>query len=201
MSTAAGFDYSGAIFKEYFADFYQQYQIQDMYSGGFYPFKNKNEYWAWWSRAIWLNRYVKTPKNTYKLLYDLIKNKNYFVITTNVDHLFQKNGFDKKRLFYTQGDYGLFEKKGDTSHTYDNYDLVRQMILDQGFLIQEDNSLSKTKSMKMAVSDKLVKQVKDYRLNLRVDDNFIEDKGWHEAAKRYQRFLQENYQKRFFILN
>ena len=109
LSTSAGFTYSGERFEKYFGDFKEKYHIRDMYSGGFYPYSTLEEYWAWWSRHIYYNRYVDAPKPVYPALYEMVKDKNYFVLTTNVDHQFQKAGFDKKRLFYTQGDYGLWQ--------------------------------------------------------------------------------------------
>lgn len=103
LSTAAGLTYSGKRFKEHFSDFQEKYGITDMYSGGFYPFDTLEEYWAWWSRHIFINRYQKAPYAVYEDLFTLVKNKDYFVLTTNVDHQFQLASFDKKRLFYTQG--------------------------------------------------------------------------------------------------
>lgn len=85
LSTAAGFTYSGLRFYKYFSDFAKKYGIQDMYSGGFYPYEDLETFWAWWSRAIYVNRYLDAPKNTYGVLYDLVKDKDYFVLTTNVD--------------------------------------------------------------------------------------------------------------------
>lgn len=107
LSTAAGFTYSGERFQKHFADFIEKYGFKDMYSGGFYPFETPEEHWAYWSRYIYVNRYMDVDNGTYHRLFELVKDKDYFVITTNVDHQFQKAGFDKKRLFYTQGDYGL----------------------------------------------------------------------------------------------
>lgn len=78
-----------------------------MYYGGFYPYKTLEEYWAYWSRYIYINRYTDAPKTVYTDLLSIVKDKDYFVITTNVDHQFQKAGFNKKRLFYTQGDIRL----------------------------------------------------------------------------------------------
>ena len=109
MSSASGFDYSGERFERCFSDFHERYGITDMYSGGFYPFPSAEEYWAWWSRMIWLNRYEAGIGKPYLDLLSIVRDKEYFIITTNVDHQLQKAGFDKKRLFYTQGDYGLFQ--------------------------------------------------------------------------------------------
>ena len=113
LSTSAGFVYTGERFEKYFSDFAAKYGIKDMYSGGFYPFATLEEHWAYWSRYIYINRYMDAPKPVYDDLLKLVQDKDYFVITTNVDHCFQKAGFDKKRLFYTQGDYGLFQCSED----------------------------------------------------------------------------------------
>ena len=109
LSASAGFTYTGERFEKYFSDFKQKYGFTDMYSGGFYPFETLEEYWAYWSRYIYINRYMDIPNNLYDMILSLVNGKDYFVITTNVDHCFQKAGFDKKRLFYTQGDYGLLQ--------------------------------------------------------------------------------------------
>lgn len=109
LSTSAGFTYTGERFEKYFGDFIEKYGFQDMYSGGFYPFETLEELWAYWSRYIYINRYQDAPGDAYTDLLKLVQDKDYFVLTTNVDHCFQKAGFDKHRLFYTQGDYGLWQ--------------------------------------------------------------------------------------------
>ena len=179
LSAAAGFTYSGERFEKYFSDFRKKYGITDMYSGGFYPFKTLEEYWAWWSRHIFYNRYVPSPKSVYRDLFEIVKNKNYFVLTTNVDHQFQKNGFDKKRLFYTQGDYGLWQCSVPChKKTYDNEDAVRRMIETQS---------------DMRIPSDLIPHCprcgKPMTMNLRSDSTFVEDNGWHEAAERYSDFI------------
>ena len=127
MSVSAGLTYSGERFYRYFSDFHEKYGINDMYSGGFYPYDTLEEYWGWWSRHIYYNRYDGTPGKPYTDLWKLIKDKDYFVLTTNVDHQFQRAGFDKKRLFYTQGDYGLWQcSKPCHEKTYDNEEIVRE---------------------------------------------------------------------------
>ena len=153
LSTAAGFAYSGERFNRYFSDFSRKYGFHDMYSGGFYPYETQEEFWAYWSRYIWINRYMDAPKSAYADLFRLVRDKEYFVLTTNVDHCFQKAGFDKKRLFYTQGDYGLFQcSKPCCKKTWDNESMIRSMILAQGFIIGEHNELTlpegKTASMR-----------------------------------------------------
>lgn len=197
LSTSAGFVYSGRRFSQYFSDFGNRYGFSDMYSGGFYPYQTQNAFWAYWSRYIWVNRYMDAPKPVYKDLLSLVRDKDYFVITTNVDHCFQKAGFDKKRLFYTQGDYGLFQCSVPCHQkTYENEDSIRAMVLSQGWVIESDNRLSVPEGFAPAMtvpSDLLpVCPVcgKPLTMNLRSDDRFVEDDGWHEAAERYSDFLR-----------
>ena len=180
LSTAAGFTYSGERLQKYFADFVEKYGFQDMYSGGFYPFPTPEEHWAYWSRYIYINRYMDVDNGTYKWLFELVKGKDYFVITTNVDHQFQKAGFDKNRLFYTQGDYGLFQcSEPCHQKTYDNEEIVRAM-----FEQQKD----------MRIPTELIPYCpvcgKPMSMNLRADDTFVEDDGWHKAAEHYDDFLR-----------
>ena len=199
LSTSAGFTYTGERFTRYFADFIRKYGFSDMYSGGFYPFDTLEEHWAYWSRYIYINRYMDAPKPVYDQLYDLVKDTDYFVLTTNVDHCFQKAGFDKKRLFYTQGDYGLWQcSKPCHAATYENEEIIRQMVQAQGFSIAEDGSLqlSEKKSPVMTIPTELVphcpKCGRPMTMNLRADSTFVEDEGWHRAAERYQLFLQRH---------
>lgn len=199
LSTSAGFTYTGERFTKYFFDFQEKYGFQDMYSGGFYPFDTLEEYWAYWSRYIYINRYMNAPKPVYEKLYTLVKEKDYFVITTNVDHQFQKAGFDRHRLFYTQGDYGLFQcSKPCHTATYDNEDIIRKMLEAQGFVIDEKGSpiLIEGIAPKMAIPEELVplcpKCGRPMTMNLRCDDTFVEDEGWHIAAGRYAEFLRRH---------
>lgn len=190
LSTAAGLTYNGERFFRYFADFHAKYGITDMYSGGFYPFKTLEEYWAWWSRHIFYNRYVEPPKPVYRELYALVKDKNYFVITTNVDHCFQRAGFDKSRLFYTQGDYGLFQCSVPCRDiTYDNEQLVRRMVAEQ-----KDMKIPKELIPCCPVCGKPM------TVNLRCDDKFVEDGGWRTACKNYEKFIRDNNDKRVLFL-
>ena len=201
LSTSAGFTYSGFRFQKYFADFEKKYGFHDMYSGGFYPYKTLEENWAYWSRYIMINRYMNAPIPVYEELFELVKNKNYFVITTNVDHCFQKAGFDKSRLFYTQGDYGLWQcSEPCHKKTYDNQLFVERMVREQGFVIQDDGGLELPENgfegIKMTVPSELVPRCpvcgKPMSMNLRADDTFVEDEGWNKAASRYEDFLNEN---------
>ena len=199
LSTAAGFTYSGSRFEKYFSDFEEKYGFTDMYSGGFYPYKSLSEYWAFWSRYIYINRYMDPPGGVYKDLYELVKDKDYFVITTNVDHCFQKAGFDKGRLFYTQGDYGLFQCSGPCrDETYDNEEAVKEMLLFQGFKIGEDKELliPEEGTLKTEISEDLLPVCghceRPLTMNLRSDESFVEDNGWHKAAERYSLFLRRH---------
>ena len=182
LSASAGFDYIGERFEKYFSDFKEKYGITDMYSGGFYDFDTLEEYWAWWSRHILINRYDCEVGKPYKDLFSIVKDKNYFVLTTNVDHQFQRAGFDKKRLFYTQGDYGLFQcSNGCHNKTYDNEELVRKMVAQQ-------------KDMKIPTEliPRCPKCNKPMTMNLRCDDLFVQDEGWYLACNRYQDFIRRN---------
>ena len=179
LSTAAGFTYSGERFDNYFSDFAERFGITDMYSEGFYPFPDDETFWAWWSRHIYCNRYTDVDNGTYKVLFELVKDNNYFVITTNVDHQFQKAGFDKQRLFYTQGDYGLFQCSVPChDNTYDNEEAVKTMLEQQ-----KDMSIPTELIPRCPVCGKSMS------MNLRSDDTFVEDEGWHAAARRYRHFL------------
>ena len=196
LSTSAGFIYNGEIFKKYMFDFIKEYGITDFYSGGFYPFPTKEIMWAFWSRNIYVNRYLDALKDTYKKLLNIVKDKDYFVITTNVDHQFQKAGFDKKRLFYTQGDYGLFQSVNkDNKKTYDNEDIVYKMLESQGFEKNEKGiyDILDEKKISMSIPTELIPICPDdgsnMTLNLRADDNFVEDEGWHQASIRYSNFI------------
>lgn len=190
LSTSAGFTYSGPRFQKYFADFEKKYGFHDMYSGGFYPYKTLEEHWAYWSRYIMINRYMNAPIPVYEKLFELVKNKNYFVLTTNVDHCFQKAGFDKSRLFYTQGDYGLFQcSEPCHQKTYDNEEQIRAM-----YEVQQDMKIPPELLPKCPVCGKPMS------MNLRADDTFVEDEGWHKAALRYQDFLNGNKDKNIVYL-
>lgn len=196
LSTAAGFTYSGERFKKYFFDFQERFGIRDMYSGGFYPFPDEETRWAWWARNIYFNRYVDAPKPVYQDLLALVKNKDYFVITTNVDHQFQRAGFAKQRLFYTQGDYGLFQSAtGKIKQTYDNEKWVMEAMAAQGFIRDEQGRFQMPQDgrISLRIPQKLIPVCPDdgspVAMNLRVDETFVEDAGWHAAADRYAAYL------------
>ena len=185
LSTAAGFEYSGQIFDKYFSDFKEKYGFNDMYSGGFYPFKTQEEKWAYWSRYVYLNRYKNKDNKLYKKLLDFVQSKDYFVITTNVDHQFQLAGFDKNRLFYMQGDYGLFQCSLPCHNkTYDNEKQILNMI-------------EKQKDMKILASliPKCPVCGRDMEMNLRSDERFVQDEGWYQHARLYSDFIGKSNDK------
>ena len=190
LSAAAGFTYSGERFEKYFSDFRKKYGFEDMYSGGFYPYQTPEEHWAYWSRYIFVNRYMDPPTDLYNKLYQSVKDKDYFVITTNVDHCFQKAGFDKKRLFYTQGDYGLFQcSEPCCRETFENKDIIFEMLKQQ-------------KGMKIPTELLPVCPHcgKPLTMNLRSDNKFVEDEGWHRAAERYGNFLRTRANEKILFL-
>ena len=206
LSTSAGFTYSDERFEKYFFDFAKRFGISDIYSGGFYPFPDDETRWAWWARHIYYNRYIDAPKPVYRDLYELVKDKDYFVITTNVDHQFQKAGFDKKRLFYTQGDYGLFQcVDGHIQKTYDNEAWVMKAMETQGFAKDEAGvfQVPDDKKITMRIPTELIPKCpddgSDVTTNLRADDSFVEDEGWHKASARYDEFVRTHNGKVLYL--
>lgn len=190
LSTAAGLTYSGKRFSDNFGDFIARHCLTDMYSAGFYPFKTLEERWAYWSRHIDLNRYQPIPGPVYGDLLELARNRNYFILTTNVDHCFQKTGFAKSRLFYTQGDYGLWQcSRPCHAKTYDNRELVKRMVEEQRDMKIPTGLVPYCPRCQSPMS-----------MNLRIDNTFVEDAGWHEAARRYNEFLNANQNKKLVLL-
>jgi len=211
LSTSAGYDYAGTRFMPYFADFHKRFGITDIYGGGFYPFPSREIFWAWWSRSIYVNRYAPMPESdVYPNLLNLVREKDYFVLTTNVDHAFQRTGFDKECLFYTQGDYGLFQSSqpaGVTAHrTYDNEDAVRAMLTAQGFTFAADGALivPAWNALRMEIPTELIPRCPDdgaeMTTNLRADSSFVEDAGWHAAAARCTDYLARTEGRRTLLL-
>lgn len=189
LSASAGFVYGGERFEKHFSDFREKYGFRDMYSGSFYPYETPEELWAFWSRNIYVNRYSDPPKPVYDNLLKIVKDRDYFVITTNVDHCFQKAGFNKRRLFYTQGDYGLFQcSEPCRSETFDNEAAVLEML---------------NKQSNMRIPSELIPKCpycgKPLVMNLRSDDKFVEDSGWHGAAERYRSFLETRTGRLLFL--
>ena len=207
LSTSAGFTYSGERFRKYFYDFEDEYGFHDMYSGGFHVMQLEPEVsWAYWARNIYINRYKDAPKPVYKRILELVKDKDYFVLTTNVDHCFQKAGIDKKRLFYTQGDYGLFQSVNHgIRKTYDNEEWVMKAMEAQGFVKDDagDFQIPDSGILQMRIPSELIPKCpddgSDVCMNLRADDSFVEDEGWHKAAERYESFLRTRKGKILFL--
>jgi len=190
LSTSAGLTYSGDRFWQFFSDFIEKYYFRNMYEGGFYPFDSLEEHWAYWSRYIFINRYMAAPKPVYENLFELVKDKDYFVLTTNVDHCFQKAGFAKERLFYTQGDYGLFQCQTPCKpYTYENEDLVKRMVEEQ---------------KDMRIPSELIPKCpicgKPMTMNLRADASFVQDAGWDIHAGYYEKFLDTHKKSKILFL-
>ncbi len=199
LSASAGLTYSGERFEKYFFDFIDRFGITDMYSGGFYPFPDNETRWAWWARHIYYNRFIDPPKPVYADLLALVKDKEYFVITTNVDHQFQRAGFDKSRLFYTQGDYGLFQDaQGRGGRTWDNAAWVMLAMEAQGFRRDETGAfrVPEDRGLSMRIPHDLIptdpQTGRAAAMNLRADDSFVEDAGWHRASAAYAAFLEQH---------
>lgn len=190
LSTAAGLTGAGDRFRRFFSDFIQKYHFRDMYTAGFYPFPTKEEFWAYWSRYILINRYETPPKPVYPHLLKLVKEKDYFAVTTNVDHCFQKAGFLKEQLFYSQGDYGLFQCSVPCHRrTYDNEEVILRMIAEQ-----------KDMRIPSELVPRCPKCGAPMAMNLRSDETFVEDFGWNEAASRYVEFVEKHLGKKLLLL-
>ncbi len=190
LSTSAGLSYSGKRFEALFPEYIEKYNLPDMYSAAFYPHKTEEELWGYWCKHIYHNRYAAEVNDTYKNLMKLVCDKNYFVITTNCDHLFRLHDFPKEKLFYTQGNYGLFQcSKACHNKTYDNKETVMKMIK------QLDD---------LKIPSELVPRCprcgEPMTMNLRKDGYFVEDDGWHAAMKRYSDFIQANKNEKIVYL-
>lgn len=208
LSTAGGFEYSGEKFERYFSDFGKKYGYKDMYSGGFYPYTTLEEKWAFWSRYVYVNRYMdKKPNKLYKMLLNVVKDKNYFVLTTNVDHQFQIAGFDKSKIFYMQGDYGLFQCEVPCHNkTYDNKQLIIKMLISQNFLEKTKSGyqIADKSKWKMSIDSNLIPKCpvcnKNMTMNLRADETFIQDEGWLEHAQLYENFINKAKDKNLLLM-
>lgn len=190
LSAAAGFEYGGKTFLDNFKYMHDEYGYNDMYSAGFHDFDTNEEYWGYWSKMIYLNRYKLGSLPLYQTIYNLVNDKNYFVITTNVDHQFQLAGFNKERLFYMQGDYGLFQCSVPCHQkTYDNEAQIKEML---GSI--KDNKISKSLIPRCPKCGSIMIP------NLRCDNHFVEDLGWHNAKKRYDNFIKQYKNKKIVFL-
>jgi NAD-dependent SIR2 family protein deacetylase len=199
LSTAAGLDFAGERLQRYFGDFAAKYGMPDMYSGCFSNFESRAERWAYWSRWAWFNRFETIPKPTLQHLKALLTGKDHFVLTTNIDHTFIRAGFDKQKLCYTQGDFGLLQCSGPChDKTYDDKDLLRQMIAAQGYVedAQGHFHAPEDHAVRMTVPEDLIPHCpvcgREMDFNLFWDDRFVRDKGWHIAHDRYEAWLSEH---------
>lgn len=190
LSASAGMTYSGKRFERLFPDFIRAYHFPDMYSAGFYPYDTPEEHWGYWSRYIYHNRYEEHDRKPYETLLELVGHKDYFVITTNVDHQFQLSGFDKKRLFYTQGDYGLWQcSKPCCSKTWDNEAAVKRMVAEQ-----------KNRQIPSALLPHCPVCGAPMAMNLRCDNTFVQDEGWYAAHSQYEGFIRQHKNARLLLL-
>ena len=190
LSTAAGLEYFGESFEKNFKEFIEKYNFPDLYSASFYDFNTQEEKWAFFAKMISLNRFNKEPLKLYQELYSLIKVKDYFVITTNVDGQFEKAGFEKERVFETQGDYAYLQcENACHNKLYYNYDLVNEW-------------LKNTKDCK--IPNNLVPKCPvcggNMEMNLRKDANFVQDENWYKQDKRYGEFLDKSQDKNLLLL-
>ena len=190
LSTSAGFSYSGERFRKYFADFIDKYHFTDIFTGGFYPFQTKEEYWAYFSRHVWINRYMDPPLPVYPELLELLRGSRYFVLTTNTDHCFLNAGFDADRVFYTQGDLGLFQCSAPCcTKTFDNRETIRKMV--------EEQKDMRIPSELLPVCPECGRPL---RMHLRNDHKFVEGSEWHRMAARYEAFLRRHEGDRLLLL-
>ena len=189
LSAAAGLDYAGADFQREFREWINRYGITDLNSSSFYPFKTEEERWAYWAKHIWFARYRPEATPLYRQLFDVVKEKNYFVITTNVDGQFSKAGFAADRIFATQGDYAYFQPaSGSPREIYNNKEWVERVLP----AIQE-----------CRIPTELIPHTPDGKpiaMNLRCDDTFVEDAHWHQQAACYQQFVEKAYNRHLLLL-
>lgn len=192
-SAAAGLTYSGKRFTDHFGEFIEKYggmHMTDMYSSGFYPFPTQEAKWGYWSKHSMVNRYLPPALSLYKRLLSLAEGKDYFVLTTNVDHQFHKAGFDIDCIFATQGDYGEIQcEKGCHQKVYDGEEMFRRM--DQA---RKDCLIPSELVPKCPVCGG------NMAMHLRCDQYFVEDEDWHRAAARYNDFLARTEKKKGVLL-
>ena len=180
LSTSAGFLYDGKRFEDNFKDYIKKYGFTDMYSAGFYNFPTLEEYWAYFSLYVYINRYDIEENETYLNLYNIVKNKNYFVITTNVDGRFADSKFDKDKIFAVQGDFSLFQcSKPCRQKTFYNEKYIREMI-----------KYKKEMKIPTELIPKCPYCGRNMSMNLRADDTFVQDKNWHNQKSKYEEFLK-----------
>ena len=190
LSTAAGLEYSGESFEKNFKEFIEKYNFPDLYSASFYDFNTQEEKWAFFAKMISLNRFNKEPLKLYQELCSLVKEKDYFIITTNVDGQFEKAGFEKEKVFETQGDYAYLQCEiACHNKLYYNYDLVNEWLKNT-----EDCKIPSSLVPKCPVCGG------NMEMNLRKDANFVQDENWYKQDKRYGEFLDKSQDKNLLLL-
>ncbi|MCM3651379.1 Sir2 silent information regulator family NAD-dependent deacetylase [Metabacillus litoralis] len=190
LSAAAGIVYSGKRFTENFAPFIEKYGLTDMYLSGFYPFRTQEERWSYWAKHISLNRYEAGATKLYMDLFNLVKDKKYFVISTNVESQFVKAGFPSEKVFEIQGNYGYHQcAKGCHDKLYDNELLVKEMV---------------EKTVDCKIPSELVPKCPvcggEMDPNLRINHYFVQDERWYELNKSYNDFLQDSEGKKIIYI-
>lgn len=190
LSTSAGFSYDGKRFEDNFKDYIKKYGFTDMYSAGFYNFPTLEEYWAYFSLYVYINRYDIEENETYLNLYNIVKNKNYFVITTNVDGRFIDSKFDKDKIFAVQGDFSLLQcSKPCRQETFYNEKYIREMI-----------KYKKEMKIPTELIPKCPYCGKNMSMNLRADSTFVQDKNWDKQKLKYENFLKNSYNSKILFL-
>ena len=190
LSTAAGIEYFGKRFEDNFAEFIKKYHFTDMYSSGFYNFKTEEEKWAYWAKHMYMNCIGMSATKLYKDLFEVVKGKNYFVITTNVDEQFYKSGFDKNKIFATQGSYRYIQcSQACHNKIYNAKDLVKEMI-------------EKTKDCKIPTELVPVCPVcgEIMDTNLRKDAYFVQNDNWYKQSQKYNKFIEKARDKKVVLL-
>ena len=190
LSTAAGLLYSGEKFEKDFKEFIEKYHLDNLYSASFYEFKTQEEKWAFFAKMIKLNRYNEKTLKLYQELYEIVKNKEYFVLSTNVDGQFYNSGFDKDKVFEVQGDYSYLQcENACHNKLYNNKELVEKW-------------LRNTKNCKIP-SDLVMKCPVcggNMDMNLRKDANFVQDENWYRQSEKYEDFLSRSKGKNVVLL-
>lgn len=190
LSTSAGFLYDGKRFEDNFKDYIKKYGFTDMYSAGFYNFPTLEEYWAYFSLYVYINRYDIEENETYLNLYNIVKNKNYFVITTNVDGRFADSKFDKDKIFAVQGDFSLFQcSKPCRQETFYNEKYIREMI-----------KYKKEMKIPTELIPKCPYCGRNMSMNLRADSTFVQDKNWDKQKLKYEKFLKNSNNSKILFL-
>ena len=191
LSDAAGIHYSGPKFEKDFEKFIKKYGIKDLYTSSFYPFKTEEEKWAYWSKHIYFSYYERKHTDLYKKIYDIVKDKEYFVITTNTDGQFINNGFDKGKVFEVQGSYSKLQCSIPCHNKlYDNEELVKKML----------NNIDDNLKIPSSLVPKCPVCGEDMSVNLRCDDTFVEDDNWYKMSKNYDDFIKNNQDKNVLLL-